>query len=159
MDCFEARWFPRFAGFTAFTPNIPKLYFDVDSVEQRYFLLCKQLHKLICYCDYMGDKININKDDIDNLKIQFQKFIESGFEDYYEEQILAWIDEHMEELLTESIKGVYFGLTLEGYFVAYIPESWDDVLFDTGMDYSSDTYGRLILEMDVDSPYTAEQEI
>ena len=50
-------------------------------------------------------------------------------------------------------KNLLFGLTLEGYFVAYCPESWSDIIFDTGMVYGLDTYGRLILRYDVDSPY------
>lgn len=144
------RWFPYFAGFTEFTPTIPKLYFNVDSVEQRYFLLCKQLHKLICYVDFLGDKVNVTKEEIDELKKQFQKFIESGFEDYYVEKIYAWIDEHMEDLISRAIKMVYFGLNDEGYFVAYIPQSWNDLTFDTGIVFGRSDYGRLILRFEAD---------
>jgi len=144
------RWFPYFAGFTAFTPAIPKMYFDVDSVEQRYFVLCKQLHKLICYVDYMGDKVNITKDEIDDLKAQFKEFMEHGFDDYYAAQIEAWINEHMADILAQSAKQVYFGLTEDGHFCAYIPESWNDIVFDTGMVYGRSDYGRLILRFDSD---------
>lgn len=144
------RWFPYFAGFTAFTPTIPKMYFDVDSVEQRYFILCKQLHKLICYVDFMGDKVNITKEEIDDLKAQFQAFMEHGFDDYYAAQIEAWINEHMADILAQSVKQVYFGLTEDGHFCAYIPESWNDIVFDTGMVYGRCDYGRLILRFDSD---------
>ena len=34
--------------------------------------------------------------------------------------------------------------------MAYIPESFDDIVFDTGANYGSDEYGRLILRWDVD---------
>lgn len=153
MDCYERgikRWFPYFNGFTEFTPTIPKLYWDVESQEQRILYLCKQLHKLICYIDFVGDKVNVNHDEIEELKAQFQKFIESGFEDYYKEQIFAWIDEHMPELISHAIKQVYFGLNDEGYFVAYVPESWSDITFDTGMVYGRSDYGRLILKFEAD---------
>lgn len=144
------RWFPYFAGFTEFTPTIPKMYFDVESVEQRYYTLCKQLHKLVCYVDFLGDKVNITKEEIDELKEQFQKFIESGFEDYYVQKIYQWIDEHMEDIMSRAIKQVYFGLNDDGYFVAYIPESWNDITFDTGHVFGRTDYGRLILRFEAD---------
>ena len=46
---------------------------------------------------------------------------------------------------------VFFGLTLDGYFVAYIPESWTQIIFDTGAVYGTPEYGRLILSYDVTS--------
>lgn len=156
MSCCEPgrkRWFPNFAGFNEFTSTIPKLYWDVESQEQRILTLCKQLHKLICYIDFVGDKVNVNHDEIEKLKADFEKFIESGFEDYYLEQIEAWINGHLPDILHLLIRQVYFGLTLDGRFVAYVPESWSDIQFDTGAVYQLDTYGRLILRWDADSPY------
>lgn len=144
------RWFPYFAGFTEFTPTIPKLYWDVESQEQRILYLCKQLHKLICYIDFVGDKVNLDHDEIEKLKAQFRKFIESGFEDYYRDQIFAWIDEHMPEIMSRAVKQVYFGLDNEGYFVAYVPDSWSDITFDTGAVFGRTDYGRLILRFEAD---------
>lgn len=146
-----APWLPYFAGFTEFTSAIPKLYWNVESQEQRILALCKQLHKLICYIDCVAEHVNIDHAEIETLKAQFQKFMESGFEDYYAEQIEQWVNDHLEDLYRLLVKQVYFGLTLEGRFVAYIPESWDDIVFDTGHVYGVDTYGRLILRWDVDN--------
>ena len=154
MSCHDSgvdRWVPWFAGFTEFTPTIPKLYFNVDSQEQRLFALCKQLHKLICYADMLGEKINVDHDDIVELQELFEKFMQSGFDDYYADQVGAWIDSHLQYIFDHTVKQVYFGLNEQGYFVAYIPESWDDIVFDTGMVYGVDTYGRLILRWDVDN--------
>lgn len=152
IDRFQ-RWFPYFAGFTEFTPTIPKLYWNVESQEQRILALCRQLHKLICYIDYVGDKVVLNHEDIEGLKAEFEKFKESGFEDYYEDQLNAWIDEHMADIISRYVKQVFFGLTLDGYFVAYIPEhsAWEDIIFDTGANYNDDKYGRLILNYVTDA--------
>lgn len=139
------RWVPWFAGFTEFTPTIPKMYWDVESQEQRIHAICRQLHKLVCYADMLGDKININREDIDELQRLFEQFKESGFDDYYAEQVEKWIDEHLEYIYDHTIKQIYFGLTEDGYFVAYIPESWDDITFDTIMNYSDANYGALTL--------------
>ena len=44
---------------------------------------------------------------------------------------------------------VFFGITDDGYFVAYIPESWDDITFNTtGLDINlpiQPEYGHLVL--------------
>ena len=68
-----------------------------------------------------------------------------------ENAVHDWITENMNKIFTTIAKQVYFGLNEQGYFVAYIPEGWDDIVFDTGMVYGEDTYGRLILRWDVDN--------
>lgn len=144
---------PGYAGFTSFTPTIPKLYWDVYSQEERIKRICMELHKLCEYASAMNLNINLNHDMIEELRLEFEKFKESGFFDYYAEQIEAWINRNMPDIIGKYIKMVFFGLTLDGHFVAYIPEgsAWDDIIFDTGVDYSKDTYGRLMLFMETDS--------
>ena len=54
----------------------------------------------------------------------------------------------METIISNAVKMVFFGLTDSGYFVAYIPESWDDITFaTTGYDYPTTeyNYGHLVL--------------
>lgn len=144
-------WYiPPFPAFTEYTSVMPKMYWDVVSQEQRIHRLCETLDKLICYADMLGVKINVNREDIDSLLDQFNDFKEHGFEDYYEQQLEQWINDNAPLLFEMLAKQVYFGLTLDGHFVAYIPESWNDILFDTGYNYGEDTYGRLILRWDVD---------
>lgn len=152
---------PRWSSFLDFVPTVPQLYWNVDGNEQRYHLLCKQLHKLVCYADMLGIKINLNHEAIEKLESEFEEFKESGFLDYYEQQLEAWINANMPEIIGKYIRMVFFGLTLDGHFVAYIPEGtgWDDIIFDTGAVYGTEQYGRLILSYDVDSPYNVEQPI
>lgn len=146
----HSRYISPFWGFTEFTPTIPKLYWNVKSQEQRILRICDMLDRLICYSDYLGDKVEVSKEDIEALKSEFEEFKEHGFEEYYLKQIEQWVNEHVEELYRLLVKQVFFGLTLDGHFVAYIPESWADITFDTGMVYELDTYGRLILRWNVD---------
>ena len=153
-------WLPHFAGFTDFTPTLPTLYWDVDSQEQRIKALCMELHKLVCYADMLGIKINENHDSIEALAKEFDEFKASGFIDYYEQQLASWIAEHMPEIIAKAIKMVFFGLTQDGYFVAYIPQNgWDEIVFDTGAVYGSEEYGRLILLFNVDNASPVEPDI
>ena len=141
----QTAWVPSFIGFTEFVASIPKMYWNVTSQEQRILTICKQLHKLVCYADMLSGKINIDHADIVELQGLFEKFMESGFDDYYAEQVETWISEHLEFIYDHTIKQIYFGLTDDGYFVAYIPESWDDITFDTIMNFSDPHYGALTL--------------
>lgn len=141
---------PRWSSFLDFVPTVPQLYWNVDGNEQRYHLLCKQLHKLVCYADMLGVKINIDHDAIEALEAEFEEFKASGFDDYYLAQIEQWINDNLETVFHLLIKQVYFGINDQGYFVAYVPESWSDIEFDTGMVYNRYDYGRLILRYDVD---------
>ena len=153
MDCCEkgkrgTPYVVPYSGFTEFTASIPKLYWNVKSQEQRILAICEQINKLICFADYQGEKITLNRKDIDYLLDQFEQFKESGFDDYYLEQIEAWVYANMPQIVGMAMKMVFFGCTEDGHFTAYIPESWEPIVFNAGYDYSDkNTYGRLILEM------------
>ena len=132
-----------FPNWTQFTPTIPSLYGDVDSQEERIKRLCMELHKLVEYADYLGENINIDHEMIQQLEDAFQKFMESGFNDYYKQQVAAWISANFQTIMNGLLGHMlFFGLTQDGYFTAYIPEDWAFVL-DTVADYSSNDYGRL----------------
>lgn len=135
-------------GFTQFTPSLPEFYWNVYSAEQRIKHICYELCKLAKYDEYIAEQLNLDRETIDKLMEQFEDFIDGGYEKYYEAQIQAWLEAHMEEIISNAIKMVFFGLNQDGYFVAYIPDSWSEIIFDTGMIYSEDSYGCLMLKWD-----------
>ena len=64
--------------------------------------------------------------------------------------IKNWITVNFYDIVGDMAKTVWFGLTDNGYFVAYIPESWQDVVFrTTGYDITVDVqpeFGHLVLQ-------------
>ena len=80
---------------------------------------------------------------------QFMQDIENG--DFPESVVNAfkeWMRDNLLDLMGDLAKQVYFGLTTDGYFVAFIPESWEDIRFNTtGYDYQIAGYnfGHLVL--------------
>ena len=64
--------------------------------------------------------------------------------------IRQWIADNFNDIVGLMIKTVWFGLTDSGYFVAYIPDSWSEVMFKTtGYDYTTELqpdYGHLVLQ-------------
>lgn len=86
--------------------------------------------------------IKANKDAIDALLRQY--------EDDYKATIEKWLGDNLPQYvydyITQSIQAVFFGLTDDGYFCAYIPKKWAQYIeFDTGANYNDDQYGCLIL--------------
>ena len=129
---------------------IPAINWEVMSHEQRVQWITCNIDGLIKYVNTFSDYINILDKDIETLANEFEKFKDSGFNDYYEQQVAQWIDEHLQFIFEHTVKQVYFGLTDDGYFCAYIPDSWSEIEFDTGMVFGQFDYGRLILRFDAD---------
>lgn len=132
-----------FFGWTQFTPALPEFYWDVYSAEERIKKICFELHKLCEYANMLGENINIDHELIDELQKAFTQFMESGFDDYYKEQVAKWINDNF-KVIMDGLVGhmLFFGLTDDGYFTAYIPPKWA-IKFDTDIDYQSDNYGCL----------------
>lgn len=129
-----------------YTMVIPQFYWDAESAEQRVKYLCMLYDKLMAYTNKAVENVNIDSEAIEELQDAFKKFQESGFDDYYAEQVAQWIAENMQKIIDAmTVSTVYFGLTDDGYFTATYPLSWKTVQFDTIADYSSDYYGCLVL--------------
>lgn len=144
---------PLWPAFFPSAPVVPKLYYEALSPEQRIKKLCEELHRLCDYANLLGLHVNANDAEMARLTAEFAKFIEGGFEEYYEGMLTEWILNNAGELLTKYIKLVFFGLTPDGYFCAWIPESWSEITFDTVADYSDPLYGRLVLLYDAEGNF------
>ncbi len=75
--------------------------------------------------------------------------IEAGtFPESIRDAFSKWMQENAFSLVGELVKLVFFGITDSGHFVAYIPDGWDDIIFNTtGLDITiaGEDYGHLIL--------------
>jgi hypothetical protein len=134
-----------FGTFMGATPVLPSMYWDVYSAEQRWKAIAKLLKKLCDYVEYMGDEVNVDRDTINQLLEDFDKFKESGFFDYYAAQIEQWIRDNFTDVMRKILnQGIFFGLTADGYFCANVANQLTFVL-DTIVDYSNENYGRLTI--------------
>lgn len=129
---------------------LPAVYDDSLSYYELLAKVVDKLNSVIDNANVMSDAIADNAAAIKELQELFQKFQESGFDDYYRAQIEQWVKDNMENIIRDSIKMVFFGLTDDGYFCAYVPDSWKEITFDTGAVYGRSDYGRLILKFDAE---------
>lgn len=85
----------------------------------------------------------------EQLKALYDAVMSGNFPPSIVNAFNQWMIENATDIVGEMIKAVFFGLTDSGYFVAYIPESWSDIIFNT-TDYDIDVpdwigYGHLVL--------------
>ena len=132
-----------YGGFTTYTPTLPEFYWDVYSSEQRIKHICYELCKLAQYDDYLAEQLGLTREDVEQLIADFERFKESGFDDYYKQQVHEWIAQNF-KMIMNGLLGhmLFFGLTNDGYFTAYIPPKWAFIL-DTDIVYESPNYGCL----------------
>ena len=134
----------------AWQPVIPTLYWEAISPEQQIHDLYCYVENLLSYSNAQTGWITENREKLDELQALFNEWVEHGFDDQYKDLVIKWIDEHLQFIFEHTIKQVYFGLTDDGYFCAYVPDSWSEIEFDTGMVYGQFDYGRLILRFNAD---------
>lgn len=120
--------------------------------------------------------LNVNDLNLDWLLLHFKEFMEAladleswrnSHEQEYEElkrfmdeinaghlpdtvydELRTWIIANSTDIIAELVKMVFFNLNDAGYFVAYIPDSWSDIIFGTtGLDTfpAGIDYGHLTL--------------
>lgn len=151
---------PPFATVVSFYCQkiLPAVYDDSLSYYESVCRLVKVLNEHVEDYNQLVDVVAEHSTAIEELQQALDDFVAHGFDDYYKAQVQLWIDEHLSTVLEDIFtRSVYFGLTLDGHFVAYIPDTWDDIAFDTGYNYGTEEYGRLILMWDVDSPHDVQQ--
>ncbi len=142
------RTLPFWDPYMIANPTLPTLYWEVKSPEQLVANLYCIVEDLKDYVNGASGQININTDKIAELEELFEKFQESGFNDYYARQVTSWIASNLEFIYDKTVRQVFFGLTDDGRFCAYVPNSWADIKFDTGAVYGTEEYGRLMLRFD-----------
>ena len=78
------------------------------------------------------------------VKADWDRFAAGDFPASTYEAMKRWWEANAVDLVGSLVKFVFFGLTLDGYFVAYIPENWDEINFDTIMTPGED-FGKLCI--------------
>lgn len=107
-----------------------------------------QIHWLYLKCLALAAS-KAEKDEVEEafakIWAEFDKFKAGEFDSFYEEQLSKWISDNLWQIYESFTKQIFFGLTDDGYFCAYVPGSWSEIQFDTGAIYGTEEYGRLIL--------------
>ena len=110
--------------------------------------LIKSVRKLIECCEEMTAWKETHEEEFQELKDLYDEIISGNFPESVTDAFEKWMSENALDLVGNLVKSVFFGLTDSGYFVAYIPDSWDDITFNTteyDIFIAGYEYGRLTL--------------
>lgn len=76
---------------------------------------------------------------------EVQKLINGDYIESYVTALAKWIDNNLQVMVSRVVTYVWFAIDENGYFVAYIPDQWDFVNFDTELNPDDEDYGKLRL--------------
>ena len=126
---------PYYNDDSDYTTNAPSYYDDLARTQELIKTLANRIWE---YDQTLYEKLKLVED---TLK-EYADILDGKIEDFDRiilEKTEKWLAENMEDILTEAVELVWFGLTDDGYFMAVIPDGWKDVTFDTT------EYGQLML--------------
>lgn len=109
----------------------------------------EHVKKLIVQVDALESWKSTHEKEYQELKALYDALVSGNFPPKMEKALFEWTVKNSADIINELTKMVFFGITEDGYFVAYIPETWDDIIFNTtGLDINVDLmpdYGHLVL--------------
>ena len=113
---------------------LPLVYDDSLSY---YEVLCK-------LADYINDMIDNNNSlvsDVEELKQEM-----AVVQEWIKNFDTSFVEELVTDYIGKVVKNVVFGISTAGYFMAMIPNNWDEIRFGTIQ--NGELYGHLTLSYD-----------
>lgn len=131
---------------------LPAVFDDSLSYYELVAKVVKKLNEVIDSNNELAGYVAANtrdiaqlKKDVELLNSEFEKVKNGQYASLYIEAMKNWIAENLINIVGQIVKFVWFGLSDDGHFVAYIPTSWRFLTFDMVADPDSPDYGRLLL--------------
>ena len=121
-------------------------YTDFHQLNDAWVI--KTVKELFEHVHELAEWAETHQHEYDQLKELYDQIMSGEFPDSIKQAFADWMSVNALDLVGAMVKLVIFNITDSGYFVAYIPESWADLIFGTsGLDeYVADVeYGHLIL--------------
>lgn len=128
-------------------------YTDYDFPHTHFY--DSDLRELICKIKTIMGKVESleewrreHEPEYQELKELYDAVMSGNFPPSIVQAFEDWMSKNAIELVGKLVKHVYFGLTNDGYFCAFIPDNWSDITFDTVNDFDDPLYGHLMLIYD-----------
>jgi hypothetical protein len=93
-----------------------------------------------------GTELTELKTEVDFVSEELTKVKNGDYVSLYLDSLSKWIDSNLTAIVSRVVKFVAFELDDSGRLIAYIPDTWDFLKFDTDVNTESANYGHLILE-------------
>ena len=119
-----------------------------DFHELNADFLLKNYRRLLDALQNIDSWIDLHEKEYNELKKMVDDLEAGKWSEEFTNKLLSWYHDNIVDIIGEMVKQVFFGINDAGYFVAYIPESWNDITFGTtGLDDfpAGIDYGHLTL--------------
>lgn len=124
-------------------------YNYTDFHELNLSWLIDAVKELLIEVDNLLSWKHTHEEEYEQLKELYDQIISGNFPESVKRAFYDWMTENAADIVGNMVKMVIFNITDDGYFVAYIPESWDEIQFGTtGLDTNVPLvpeYGHLVL--------------
>lgn len=122
-------------------------YYDTDLRE-----MIEKVSKILSTVESLDEWRTQHEEEYEELKEFYDDLMNGKYPEDFEEHLKKWIQRNALDIVGDMVHMVFFGITDDGYFVAYIPESWEDIIFGTtGLDDfpAGVDYGHLTLSFNI----------
>lgn len=123
-------------------------YTNFDDMNLDYII--KTVKNLFETVSNLEEWRTTHEQEYEELKALYDDIMRGIFPDSIKTAFNVWMEKNAVDIVGNMVKHVFFGLTDYGYFCAFIPDSWDDIVFKTSeYDYVTPLmpeYGHLILQ-------------
>lgn len=125
-------------------------YINENDLNLDYIL--KHLKEFMTIVQSLEEWKYEHEKEYEELKALYDSLMSGNFPASFLIALHDWLSKNALDIIGEMVKMVFFGITNDGYFVAYIPESWEDIIFGTtGLDDFpvGVDYGHLTLSLEI----------
>lgn len=123
-------------------------YLNLTDLNLDYLL--KNYKKLFDTLGQIDGWIENHEQEYNELKKAVEDLENGNWSPEFVNTLIDWYRNNIVDIIGDMVKQVFFGLTDSGYFVAYIPSSWSDIVFKTtGYDTVEalmPEYGHLVIK-------------
>ena len=111
--------------------------------------LLNKMKELLRWMESTEEWKNEYQEAYENFKKMLEDIENGTFPESISNAFYNWMRDNAIDIIGELAKTVFFEINNDGYWVAYVPESWADIIFNTtGLDISlamMPEYGHLVL--------------
>ena len=118
---------------------------DFGELIRQYIELKGMYDSIKSLVDKAGVDYDEVKAELERIQKKLDDYVSGKLLPIYLEATKDFINENLIDFVSEIVKYVVFGISSDGHFVAYIPNSWDFIQFDTVYDQTSELFGHLVL--------------
>lgn len=93
--------------------------------------LLKTMQDVLAKVDALDNWKETHEAEYLTLKRLYDQLSSGNFPPAFQDALVNWMQANVLDIVGDFVKSIFFEVDDSGYLVAYIPESWQDITFNT----------------------------